>query len=57
MRPLRGLLRCRLCAFVLGFASNRLTCFFCSMKFRCVIAGAFGVGVFWMHSVATSVAS
>ena len=51
--PLRGLLRCLMCAFVLVFPFEQIDVLFCSMKFRCVIAGAFGVGVFWMHSVAT----
>ena len=40
--------------FIVSF--EQIDVLFCSMKFRCVIAGAFGVGVFWMHSVATSVA-
>ena len=53
--------RCEVC-FVVVYVRSFWVCFeqidvlFCSMKFRCVIVGAFGVAVFWMHSVATSVA-
>ena len=50
--------RCEVCFVVLCVRLfwEQIDVLFCSMKFRCVIAGAFGVGVFWMHSVATSVA-
>ena len=50
--------RCEVCFVVLCVRLfwEQIDVLFCSMKFRCVIADAFGVGVFWMHSVATSVA-